>query len=114
MKVAVIGGSSEQSAHFEALDKEFNELTQTSGRYLFTVIGGFCGVIEPPFPLGYVWAKERGLPYTFKQYKSIGTAIQGICIEADYVIFLNDGSELIDRFIKAYKNTGKHGTVINI
>ena len=66
MKVAVIGGSSEQPAHFKALDKEFDELTQT------------------------------------------------ICIEADYVIFLNDGSELIDRFIKAYRNTGKHGSVINI
>ena len=93
MKVAVIGGSSEQPAHFEALDKEFDELTQTSGRYLFTVIGGFCGVMEPPFPLSYTWSQERGLPYSTKQYKDIGKAIQGICIEADYAIFLNDGSE---------------------
>ena len=114
MKVAVIGGSSEQPAHFEALDKEFDELITTSGRYLFTVIGGYCGVIKPPFPLSYIWSQERGLPYSIKQYKDIGKAIQGICIEADYAIFLNDGSEFIDRFIKAFKNTGKHGSVINI
>ena len=114
MKVAIIGGDGTNLAHFKALDKEFDELITNSGRYLFTVIGGFCGVMEPPFPLSYVWAQERGLPYSVKQYQNIGKIIQGICIEADYVIFLNDGSELIDRFIKAYKNTGKHGSVINI
>jgi hypothetical protein len=55
---------------------------------------------------------DIGAPNT--KYKNIGTIIQGVCIEADYAIFLNDGSELIDRFIKAYRNTGKHGSVINI
>ena len=114
MKVAVIGGSVGDPAHFEALDKKFNELIEISGRYLFTVIGGYCGVMKPPFPLSYTWSQERGLPYSTKQYKDIGKAIQGICIEADYAIFLNDGSELIDRFIKAFSNTGKHGSVINI
>ena len=114
MKVAVIGGSGDNPAHFEALDKEFDELITTSGRYLFTVIGGYCDVMKPPFPLSYIWSQERGLPYSTKQYKDIGKAIQGICIEADYAIFLNDGSELIDRFIKAFRNTGKHGSVINI
>jgi len=114
MKVAIIGGDGTNPIHFKALDKEFDELIMNSGRYLFTVIGGFCGVMKPPFPLSYVWAQERGLPYSVKQYQNIGEIIQGICIEADYVIFLNDGSELIDRFIKAYKNTGKHGSVINI
>lgn len=114
MKVAIIGGNSTNPAHFKALDKKFDELIESSGKYLFTVIGGFCGVMKPPFPLGYIWAKERGLPYSVKQYKNIGAIIQGVCIEADYAIFLNDGSELIDRFIKAFRNTGKHGSVINI
>ena len=114
MKVAVIGGDSGNPAHFEALDKELEQLIVSSGRYLFTVVGGFCGVMEPPFPLSYTWSQERGLPYSTKQYQNIGKAIQGICIEADYAIFLNDGSEFIDRFIKAFRNTGKHGSVINI
>lgn len=111
MKVAIIGGNEQ---HFALLDKEFDSLIEESGRYLFTVIGGYIGSTEGRPPLSQVWAKERGLPFRADEYKNIGDLIKGITTKADYIIFLRDGSELIDRFIKIYQNTGKHGSVINI
>ena len=111
MKIAIIGGNEQ---HFDALDKELDNLIEESGRYLFNVIGGYIGSTKGRPPLSQIWAKERGLPFTADEYKNIGDLIDGICTKADYIIFLRDGSELIDRFIKIYRNTGKHGSVINI
>ena len=112
MKVAIIGGRRE---HLDLIDKELIKLIEESDHYLFTVIGGYVGKIDCANPsLGQIWACYRGLPYQAKEYKDLASMMDGTSTASDYIIFLNDGSQLIKRFIMNYMNKGKHGSVINI
>lgn len=111
MNVAIIGGDEN---YLQIVDDKLMELIEESGNYLFNVIGGSVGQCEGKLPLSYIWAEYRGLPYVPKEYKDLGSLMHGIAASADYIIFLNDGSQIIKRFIMVYKQTGKHGSVINI
>ena len=112
MKVAIIGGDPE---HLELVDKELNELIEESGHYLFTIVGGYIGELEGGNPtLSQIWAELRGLPYQPKEYKDLGSMMHGVAAAADYIIFINDNSQIMKRFIMTYRQTGKHGSVINI
>lgn len=112
MNVAIIGGSEQ---NLQQLDDTLMKLIEDSGHYLFNVISGYIGdptTISPP--LGQIWAKYRGLPYHPKQYKDLDSLMSGVTASADYAIFLNDGSQIMKRFIMTYRMSGKHGSVINI
>ena len=111
MNVAIIGGN---PYHLNILDKEMMKLIEESGRYLFNVIGGYVGEYGGDLTLGQVWAKYRGLPYYTQEYKDLNLLMHGVTAAADYIIFMNDGSQIIKRFIMVYKQSGKHGSVINI
>ena len=110
MKVAIIGDGQQ---HLNIVDNELMELIEESGNYIFTVIGGYIDVCADA-PLGQLWATYRGLPYQPKKYKDLGSMMRGVAAAADYIIFLNDNSQIMKRFIMTYKQTGKHGSVINI
>lgn len=110
MKVAIIGGSQQ---HLNIVDAELMNLIEASGNYLFTVIGGYIEECADA-PLGQLWATYRGLPYEPKEYKDLGSMIRGVAAAADYIIFLYDGSQIMKRFLMTYRQTGKHGSVINI
>lgn len=111
MKVAIIGGKAE---HLKILDDYLMNLIEESGNYLFTVIGGYIGSTGGNPPLSQLWAKKRGLPFSPKEYKDVSALMKGISADADYIIFLNDGSQIIKRFIMTYRQLEKHGSVINI
>lgn len=112
MKVAIIGGN---ESHLRIIDKELMSLIEESGNYLFTVIGGYMGEVDSANPpLAYHWARYRGLPYAPKKYYSLDSMMHGVAAAADYIIFLNDNSQIMKRFIMIYRQTGKHGSVINI
>lgn len=110
MKVAIIGGSQQ---HLNIVDTELIELIEKSGNYLFTVIGGYMEECADA-PLGQLWATYRGLPYEPKEYKDLGSMMRGVAAAADYIIFLDDNSQIMKRFIMTYMQTGKHGSVIKI
>jgi len=111
MKVAIIGGNEK---HLNIVDKYLMDLIETSGNYLFTVIGGYVGETGGDPPLSQLWASYRGLPFFAKKYKDVGSLMDGVSADADYIIFLNDGNQIIKRFIMVYRQLGKHGSVINI
>lgn len=112
MNVAIIGGKQE---HLTLLDNELMNLIEESGHYLFNVIGGYIGNYDGANPpLSHIWASFRGLPYYPKQYKDLDSMMHGVAAAADYIIFMNDNSQIMKRFIMVYRQTGKHGSVINI
>ncbi len=111
MNVAIIGGNPQ---HLQILDKELMNLIEESGRYLFNIIGGYVGEYCGDLTLGQTWAQYRGLPYYTQQYKDLDSLMHGMSASADYIIFMNDNSQIIKRFIMVYRQTGKHGSVINI
>lgn len=112
MNVAIIGGSEQ---HLKILDDTLMNLIEESGRYLFNVIGGYIGEWDCASPpLSQVWASFRGLPYYPQQYKDLDSMMHGVAASADYIIFLNDSSQIMKRFIMVYRQTGKYGSVINI
>lgn len=111
MKVAVIGG---EAKHLKLLDEHLMELIEESEHYLFDVIGGAVPPCSDDPSLGQLWARYRGLPYYFKEYKDLGSMMHGVSDAADYIIFMNDCSQIMKRFIMTYRQTGKHGSVIDI
>ena len=111
MNIAIIGGNAQ---HLQILDAHLMNLIEESGNYLFTIIGGWVWDSQGEPPLSQIWAKYRGLPFVPKQYKDVSALIKGISEKADYIIFLNDGSQIIKRFIMTYRQMEKHGSVINI
>ena len=111
MNVAIIGG---QPQHLNILDKELMGLIEESGHYLFNVTGGYIGPNDGKPTLGQIWASFRGLPYYTKDYRNLDDMMHKVSESADYIVFMNDGSQIIKRFIMTYKQTGKHGSVINI
>lgn len=110
MKVAIIGGD---QRWLNVVDQELMGLIEESGNYIFTVIGGYINECAD-VPLGQLWATFRGLPYLPQKYKDLGSMMHGVAAAADYIIFLNDGSQIMKRFMMTYRQTGKHGSVINI
>lgn len=110
MKIAIIGGDSK---HLEMVDNELEQLIEESGNYLFTVIGGYIEE-HAGASLGQLYAELRGAPYVTTKYKDLDSLMHKTAAAADYIIFMNDGSQLIKRFIMVYHQTGKHGSVINI
>ena len=110
MKVAIIGGSYK---HLKLVDNELESLIEESGNYIFTVIGGYIKECGNP-TLGQLYANRRGVPYIPTEYKNLDQLMHGTAAAADYIIFMNDGSQLMKRFIMTYMQTGKHGSVINI
>lgn len=111
MKVAIIGGNVN---YLKEVDDLLMKLIEESGYYLFDVIGGSTSKDTLNETLGSIWAKYRGLPYRCKIYPTLDLMIRGVAAAADYIIFLNDGSQIMKRFIMTYKQTGKHGSIINI
>ena len=110
MNVAIIGGSAQ---HLALVDNELMNLIEESGIYLFNVIGGFI-YDNNDKPLSHLWAEYRGLPYYPCKYKDINELMNKMTQKADYIVFINDGSQIIKRFIMKFKMSGKHGSVINI
>lgn len=110
MKVAIIGGGQQ---YLNIVDQELMRLIEESGNYIFTVIGGYIDECADA-PLGQLWATSRGLPYVAQQYTDLGSMMSGVAAAADYIIFLYDGSPIMKRFLMTYRQTGKHGSVINI
>lgn len=111
MNIAIIGGNIE---HLKIVDNLLMQLIEESRNYLFNVLGGSTSKDISNESLGYIWAKYRGLPYIPKYYKDLDSLMHGVSAAADYIIFLNDGSQIIKRFIMVYRQTGKHGSVIKI
>ena len=48
------------------------------------------------------------------QPQAIDKLVKGICEEVDYLIILNDKSQPIKRLFMSYKQTGKHGSMIEL
>ena len=112
MRVAIIGG---QEKHLKLVDEKLMNLIEESGHFLFEVIGGYIDEKDCANPtLGQIWACYRGLPYAPKKYKDLNSMMDGVAAAADYIIFLYDGSQIMKRFIMTYRQTGKHGSVINL
>ena len=104
MKVAIIGGSQQ---HLDLVDNELMNLIEESGNYLFTVIGGHLDPCSTDPSLSQLWAEYRGLPYVAKKYRDLDLMMHGVAAAADYIIFLNDNSQIMKRFIMTYRQTGK-------
>ena len=49
-----------------------------------------------------------------KEYCTFDKMVNGICHEVDYLIILNDNSQPIKRLFMSYKQTGKHGSMIEL
>ena len=109
MNVAIIGGS---AANLQQLDDFLMNLMDETGVMAFTVIGGFVGYYDGTKPLSAIWASHRGYPFRFYEYKDINALMKGITDLADYAFFINDGNQLVKRFIMYYKDSGKHGRVL--
>ena len=65
-------------------------------------------------PLAQQYSALRGIPCKRKEYTSLDKLIKGICNEVDYLIILNDKSQIIKRLFMSYKQTGKHGSMIEL
>lgn len=111
MNVLIIGGNAK---NLDALDAYLMELTDRTGVLAFNVIGGYIGYYDGNPPLSAIWAKHRGYPYYFYEYKDVASLMHGLIEKADYAFFVNDGNQMTKRFMMAYKDAGKHGEVINV
>lgn len=112
MKIAIIGGNNTKG-DLAILDIYLMNMIESSGVYLFNIIGGYVGSPDGDPPLSQTWAKYRGLPFSAKKYKSIDSLIEGISHEADYIVFMNvNTNQIAKRFLMHYKGLGKHGMVI--
>lgn len=110
MKVAIIGGNVTPE-NYQKIDKELNKLIEEKRIYLFYIICGLRLISQEPEPtLGSIWAKNNGAPIQWILEPTPAKLIKA----ADYIIFLYDGNNFIRQLIMQYKQTGKHGTVINI
>ncbi len=113
MTVGIVGGGMQ---HYQLVYDKLIELVEDSGVYLFNIFSSWCGA-NPPSPqtsISYRLATELGAPHKIKQYDTLDQLIQGICKEVDYLIILNDNSQPIKRLFMSYKQTGKHGSMIEL
>lgn len=112
MKVGIVGGD---SSYINIVDEILDKLIKDSGVYLFTMFSaGIKGSIHTEPSLAQQYSALRGIPCVRKEYTSLDKLIQGICKEVDYLIILNDKSQPIKRLFMSYKQTGKHGSMIEI
>lgn len=115
MKVGIVGGDASNSAHLQKVDNLLEKLIEESGCYLFTMFSARIeGSEYTDPPLAYQYSALRGVPCVRKEYTSLDKLIQGICKEVDYLIILNDKSQAIKRLFMSYKQTGKHGSMIEL
>lgn len=115
MLVGVCGGDARNPAHLKMVDDLLEELIESSGCYLFTMfVAGIKGYERTDPPLALQYSTLRGIPCHRKEYTSLDKLIQGICEEVDYLIILNDKSQPIKRLFMSYKQTGKHGSMIEL
>lgn len=115
MKVGIVGGDATNPAHLKFVDDQLECLIEQSGCYLFTLFSaGIKGSERTSPSLAQQYAELRGLPCRRKEYTSLDKLIQGICKEVDYLIILNDKSQIIKRLFMSYKQTGKHGSMIEL
>ena len=113
MTVGIVGGGMQ---HYQLVYDKLIELVEDSGVYLFDIFSGWCGANPPSTQtsVSYRLATELGAPHKLKQYKTLDALIQGICKEIDYLIIVDDGTREIKRCYMSYRQTGKHGSVIQI
>lgn len=115
MVVGIAGGDPINPTHLQLVDKLMEQLIEKSGNYLFTLFSaGIKGSDHVEAPLSYQYACLRGLPCRRKEYKTFDTLVKGICHEVDYLIILNDKTQPIKRLFMSYRQTGKHGSMIEI
>ncbi len=115
MIVGVCGGDAKNPAHLQKVDNLLEKLIEDSGCYLFTMfVAGIKGYERTDPPLARQYSALRGIPYKYKEYTSLDKLIQGICKEVDYLIILNDKTQIIKRLFMSYRQTGKHGSMIEL
>lgn len=115
MIVGIAGGDANNLKHLQLVDKKLEELIEHSGTYLFTMfVAEIKGNVRTKPPLAQQYATLRGAPIKVKQYTSIEKLIRGICNEVDYLIILNDKTQITKRLFMSYKQTGKHGSMIEL
>lgn len=100
---------------YRLLDNKLNELIETSGCFLFSIL---CGCVEgefcPQTLLGIKWGKENGAPILCTHEQSEDDVFKKILNKTDYAIFVLNGDVTINNLFMKYKMTGKHGSVIKI
>ena len=114
MLVGIAGGDANDPKCLQLVDEQLEFLIKESGIYLFTMfVAGIKGSKHTKPPLAQQYATLRGLPIKVKEYKTFDTLVKGICYEVDYLIIINDKSQEVKRLFMSYKQTGKHGSMIN-
>lgn len=104
LNVAIIGGDYQS---IDILSKAIYDIICPKDILLFNVL------YSTESSLGYIWAKENGMPT-----KKIGASNQEklkkrlLYFEADYIFFVLHDEQWIKNMIMEYRMTGKHGTVI--
>lgn len=106
MNVVIIGGNEKD---YGKLDAEFNRIMEEKGIFLFNIIAA-----AGKRSLGRIWAERNGAPLKFVNEKDPKKIIKILFREANYIIFMYDGSQQMKNLIMQYKMTGKHGSVINV
>lgn len=115
MIVGVAGGDATNSAHLKFVDDQLEFLIEQSGCYLFTLFSaGIKGSERTGPSLAQQYSALRGTPIKRKEYTSFDKLVKGICEEVDYLIILNDKSQPIKRLFMSYKQTEKHGSMIEL
>lgn len=115
MKVGIVGGDATNPAHLKFVDDRLEFLIEQSGCYLFTLFSaGIKGNERTSPSLAQQYAELRGLPCIRKEYYTFDKLVKGICYEVDYLIVLNDKSQIVKRLFMSYKQTGKHGSMIEL
>jgi len=115
MYVGIVGGDAANPEHFKKIDQCLEFLIKESGVYLFTMFSaGIKGNECTQPPLAQQYSALRGIPCKRKEYSSFDKLMNGICYEVDYLIILNDKSQEIKRLYMKYKQTGKHGSMIEL
>lgn len=115
MVVGIAGGDPSNQTHLQLVDELMESLIEKSGCYLFTLFSaGIEGSEHTHPPLAYQYAQLRGLPCRRKEYKTFDALVTGICYEVDYLIILNDKSQAIKRLFMKYRQTEKHGSMIEL
>ena len=115
MYVGIVGGDAANPEHFKKIDQYLEQVINEKGIYLFTMFSaGIEGSEHTQPPLAQQYSALRGIPCKRKEYTSLDKLIQGICKEVDYLIILNDKSQIIKRIFMSYRQTGKHGGMIEL
>ena len=113
MLLSIIGADGPN--RYRLLDKCLNELIESSGCYLFTILcGRIKGEEQRSQTIGQKWAAANGCPVRYITEKTEKDLISKMIFLSDYAIFILDGNPLINNIFMQYKMTGKHGSVIKI